>query len=213
MDFAMKTLYSAQAASTCACECKPCPEQGVVPVTHPTPREPSGSGDPGASQEHLSAGGFRSKPRRHNLALLALGLLALSHSACVNGPASIPQSAAGKPEVVIASRDIEEMKSKLLSDMAGFGYQVARDTPDLLEISRPTTDLITAHYVGDASSIHQRVITYTFVRQGVSTRITADLSMRARSSEGRVDTVSLNDNGAVYGFIQNQLDELKKALK
>jgi hypothetical protein len=213
MDFIMKSHHSTQAASTGACKSKPSTAYSVVAFMHSTPREPGGSGDPGANPERLSAGAFQSKSRGHLMALLSLSLFTLSHSACVTGPANISQAAPGKAEVVIASRDIEEMKSKLLSEMAAFGYRVDKDMPYLLEISRATNDPISVHAVGDASSTHQRVIAYTFTRQGVSTRIIADVFMRAQSSGERVDTMSLNDNGAVYGFFQNQLDRLKKTLE
>jgi len=144
---------------------------------------------------------------------LFLGIITLSFSGCVTQLADSSPTASGKPEVVIASRDVDSMKSSLTREMASFGYQVDQDTPNLLEISRTTTDLITTHAFGDADSAHKRVVDYTFLRQGVFTKVTADVSVRARSPEGQVETMSLNNNGAVYGFVQQQLEKLKEALE
>ena len=83
----------------------------------------------------------------------------------------------------------------------------------MLEVSRATTDPITAHAVGTVEGTHQRVVTYTFTRQGVSTGVVADVSERAPLSGGQVETISLNDNGAVYGFFQKQLNRLKETVE
>lgn len=151
--------------------------------------------------------------RRSIPTLLFLGLAAQSFLGCVTQGGGTTQAVSGRPEVVIASGDIDAMKSSLAGEMAQFGYQVDRNSEGLLELSRATTDLITASEVGNPGSAHRRVVTYTFTRQGVSTRIIADVSIRAQLPGGQVDTVSLNDNGAVYGFVQKQLDQLKKTLE
>jgi len=144
---------------------------------------------------------------------LFLGATALSISGCGTQPATIPQTAYGKPEIVIASRDVDTMKSSLIREMARFGYQVDKDTPYLLEMSRTATDLITAHSVGSADSTHQRVVAYTIIKQGASTRIVADYSMRAQLPGGQVDTMSLSDNGTVSSLIQQLLNRLKETIE
>lgn len=152
-------------------------------------------------------------PHRSIPALLFLGLAAQSFLGCVAPEAGTLRTVSGRPEIVIASRDIDAMKSQLIGEMVHFGYQVDSNSRDLLEISRNATDLITAHAVGSADGPHRRVVIYTFIQQGVSTRIIADVSMRAQLPGGQVDTVSLNDNGTVYGFFQKQLDKLKETLE
>src|SRR5271157_5337266 len=106
-------------------------------------------------------------------ALLFLALAAQAFLGCVGQPAATSRTVSGRPEIVIASRDIDAMKSDLIGEMVHFGYQVDRNSQDLLEISRAATDPITEHAVGNADSTHRRVITYTFMRLGVSTRIIA----------------------------------------
>jgi hypothetical protein len=146
-------------------------------------------------------------------ALLSLGLTAIAFSGCVSQLAADPKTVSGKPEVVIVSRDIDAMKSNLTESLLKYGYQKDKDTPDTLSLWRTTTDPITAHAVGNTDSMHQRVVTYTFSKQGQSTRIIAEISMRAQLPGGQVDTVSLNDSGTLYGLLQQQLDKLKETLE
>jgi hypothetical protein len=146
-------------------------------------------------------------------ALFFLGFAALAFPGCATQPAEISQADSGKPNVVIASRDVDTMKSSLISEMVGFGYHVDKDTPSLLELSRTTTDTITAHAVGTVDSPHERVIAYAFIKQGVSTRVIVDLLMRAQLPGGQVDTMSLNDNGTLYGLIQKQIERLKEEVE
>ena len=130
-------------------------------------------------------------------------------SGCATPVAKITNTSSGKPETIINTHSVDTIKSMIISDMIDFGYQVDKDTPYLLELSRPieggAEQLYASLAVGNSYSENRRIATYTFVKTGKGIRVVASASIRAQMAFGQIKSGSLDDNGNIYNTFQKQL--------
>ena len=71
-------------------------------------------------------------------ALSVITLLFLT--GCMSSPKKMTNTKTGRPEVIISSIDVDNIKSQIISDNLQHGYIVMKDTPHLLELRRSFTD-------------------------------------------------------------------------
>lgn len=150
-----------------------------------------------------------------NLQYLAL-LVAALLVGCAAPVAKITSTSSGKPEVVIHTTDVGAIKSLILADLINYGYQIEKDTPYLLELTRPansTENFGASLSIGNAYSTNYRVASYTFVQTNDGIRVIASAALRAQLPGGQVNSSPLNDNGNVYNTFQKQLLDIKKKLE
>lgn len=121
--------------------------------------------------------------------ICAAGLFAVTlFSGCVTQQPKMTQTASGKPEVVIATTDVDAIKSAVISSLVNHGYTVEKDTPYELEMTRPTNsteNLAASLSIGNSYSTNSRVATYMFAKQNGSVRVIVHMFLRAQMPGAR----------------------------
>ncbi len=149
------------------------------------------------------------------LPLLGLAL-ALGLFGCATPVAKMVENPSGKPEVTIASKDVDHIKSEIVSAMLNEKFNIEKDTPYMIEFrGAPTSgqDLAIAMTVGNAYSTNWRSVAFTFATLESGTRVIASLSLKAQMPLGQINSVSMDNNGAAFNSYQVFLNGLKAKLE
>lgn len=148
--------------------------------------------------------------------LLIAGVL----SSCVSpSPYRASKTESGKPEVLIASTDVDAIKTLLLHQMIDFGYEIDRDSPFVIKLKRNTGWSDSARNIvaaggGRVDALGYTWVSYTLVVSNQKTWVVADAKVFMRPPfGGPLNGISLLGNNDGYNSLQFQLDALKAAIE
>jgi len=136
-------------------------------------------------------------------------------SGCVTAPKKITHTESGKPEVIINTDSVDNIKTALISKMLKSNYQLIRDTQYIMEFKRPANfneNLNASLSIGNAYSSNYRVTIFTFIKTKVGIRVISSASLQAQLPGGQVNSMPLN-SGNVYNIYQRMLFDLKSKLE
>jgi hypothetical protein len=150
------------------------------------------------------------------LRILGILIVVFGLSGCGTPVTKSVMTASGKPEVVITTTEVGQIKAMIIGDLVNHGYSVEQDTEYSLTLARPTKgmeDVAASIGTGNAYSTNRRVANYTFIKQGDSVRVIGSSSLRAQMPGGQVRSNSLDDNANIFNTFQQQLQEIKTKIE
>ena len=142
-------------------------------------------------------------------------LAILFFAGCATPPAKIANTASGRPEVIIADTQVGRVKSLLIGELVNDGYSIEQDTDYSLTMSRDLKggeQIGAAMLVGNSYSSNSRLTSFNFVQGGQNLRVIASGTIRAVMPGGKTNTLSLDNNNAVFNILQELLNEIKERI-
>jgi hypothetical protein len=148
--------------------------------------------------------------------IATLVVLSIFLFSCASAPEKITNTVTGKPEIIINTLDVTNIKGQIISDMLIDGYMVIQETPHLLELQRATkgNEDLAAYFmsVGNSYSTNYRVVAINFIKSKDSTRIVATNFMKSNMALGQVNKSVINNN-KLFNIWQEYLYELKDKIE
>ncbi len=152
---------------------------------------------------------------KSKLIALFVGLaVALALSGCATTEAPHAQTQSGKPEVTIATKDGDRIKSEIMAAMITAGYTLDKDSSFMLQFRGPVTageTFLLGMTVGNSYSSNWRTVSFNFLPVDASTRVIAVSSLNAQLPGGQ--TNGLDATGKHFDELQQLLSTVKSKVE
>lgn len=129
----------------------------------------------------------------------------------------IATTQSGRPEVVIHTKNIDTIKSALISAFVNVGYVLGNDSQYRLTLTRQTSGMeaVGAQLaIGNQySTTPVKTIGFTFANVSDGIRVIADMSMSTQMAFGQVNQADCSQGSAWFNEIQTMLEVLKGKLE
>lgn len=118
-------------------------------------------------------------------------------------------TASGKPEVFIASSDVDEIKGRIASHMMNAGYSITRDTAYQFAFDRPVDNFWVSAFFGSRYDSQPNArISYSFAVISGGTRVVADVAIITNPGSAFERRTAANQNRDTLQ-VQELLDAVK----
>ena len=143
--------------------------------------------------------------------IAAVVLLCLGVVSCA--PPVTHQTASGRPEVTIATTNVDAVKGALISVMINGGYSITRESHYLLAFDRPVDNVLAAALLGSQyDSTPNARISYTVARIQSGIRVVADLAIVTNPGSAFERHTNMNANQDSLG-VQKLLLQIKSQVE
>ena len=118
-------------------------------------------------------------------------------------------TASGRPEVTIATTNVEAVKGALISEMVNRGYSITRESDFLVAFDRPVDNVWAAALLGSRyDSTPNARVSYTIARIQDTIRVVADLAIITNPGSAFERQTNMNANEDSRK-IQDLMDRVK----
>jgi hypothetical protein len=119
----------------------------------------------------------------------------------------------GRPEVTVATRDVDAVKGGVVDMMLDGGFTLLSDSAHLLVFEQPARDFTSwLLYAEDADDTPNARLAYTIAQNPDGVRVVGDLAMIAKAGSPAERRTSLN-NSRASAELQQALFRLKRSIE